>query len=66
MKPYPNFCLICGAEIAQGINTHVSGKHKMDFEQYCIYFPDAEGSYGIFTDTAGRKVLTITRIVEEK
>ena len=67
MDPYPNFCLICGAEIAKGIHLHITGTHKMDFTEYCKYFPDIkEGSYNIFTDKKGRKVLTITRIVEEK
>ena len=48
MNPYPDFCLICGAEIARGINTRIIGTHKMDFGQYCKYFPDTEkGSYGI-------------------
>ncbi len=64
MEPHPKHCLICGREIGGGIDAHVRSKHKMDYEQYCKYFYEATGSYGIFPDKAGRIVLTITRVLK--
>ncbi len=66
MEPYPQHCLICGAEITTGIDSHIRNTHKMNYEEYCKYFYDAMGTYGLFTDKAGRTVLTITRIVKPK
>ena len=66
MEPYPQHCLICSAEITSGIDSHIRNTHQMNYEEYRKYFYDAVGSYSVFTDKAGRTVLTITRIVEPK
>jgi len=66
MEPYPQHCLICSAEITRGIDAHIRYTHQMSFEEYCEYLRDAIGSYSVFTDKAGRTVLTITRIVKPK
>jgi len=36
----------------------------MEYEEYCKYFRDAVGSYGVFVDESGKKVMTITRILK--
>lgn len=64
MKPYPKRCLICGAAITSGIDAHVRMTHKMDYDEYCKYFYDAEGSYSLFSDKNGKRILTITRRLE--
>jgi len=64
MEPYPKHCLICGSEIRAGIDAHVRYTHKMGYEEYCEYFRDAVGSYGVFVDESGRTVMTITRLLK--
>ena len=61
MEPYPQHCLICGREIAAGIDSHVRYKHKIDYDTYCKYFYDCAGSYGIYTNKQGKVILTVTR-----
>ncbi|OGO23014.1 MAG: hypothetical protein A2Z28_08810 [Chloroflexi bacterium RBG_16_51_9] len=67
MEPYhPSHCLICGVKITTGIDSHIRNTHQMSYEEYNKYFYEAMGSYSVFTDKAGRTVLTITRIVNTK
>lgn len=64
MEPYPKHCLICGSEITSGIDAHIRYTHKMDYDEYCKYFYDAVGSYGIFVDKSGKRILTVTKVIE--
>ena len=63
MEPYPKHCLICGREIGAGIDAHIRQRHRMDYDSYCKWFYDAQGSYSICKDSSGQTVLTITRIL---
>jgi len=60
------YCLICGREMATGagIDAHIKSRHRLNYDFYRKWFPEAEGSYSVCD--AGRKdriVLTITRIL---
>lgn len=61
MEPYPKHCLICGAAITMGIDSHVRHTHQMSYEEYCRYFYAAVGGYSIYVDKNNKRVLTITR-----
>ena len=61
MKPYPQHCLVCGREITSGIDAHVRYTHEMDYDQYCKWFYDSDGSYAIYEGEARQVILTITR-----
>lgn len=61
MEPTPKHCLICGREIATGIDSHIRNTHEMSYEFYRKWFYDAKGSYSIFNTGRDKVSLTITR-----
>jgi len=63
MEPKPRYCFICGREVTAGIDSHIRQRHGWDYEEYCKWFYDAKGCYGVYVDNRGRTILTITRIL---
>lgn len=64
MQPKPEHCLLCGAPITQGIDTHVNGTHNMRYQEYCDLFSQCDGTYGVY-ETKKQRIITITRIINK-